>query len=256
MLHEHCIAYDGDVADVYVVEAGTDPDKLSANYSWYADWPEAIKEGLRYSRGMNFAMSQLLAEGKFKQYDAYLLLSNDIELPKSSTVSKLLEVLDAHPRVGILSPCSNIWGENLLLGSGSTKYFWFIHNTAYLLRREFVESVANFDNPNYMNFMFDGANFRGYLSESELIARAYANDWAAAITNKVFANRNQSYLLNQADLIKTEKYEENLDLYLQEGKKWLRDKYGFNSRWSMMQYSKGFYDKFFEFHPEYIGYKV
>ena len=58
-----------------------------------------------------------------------------------------------------------------------------------------------------MNFLFDGDNFRGYLSESEIIAKAYVNDWAAAITNKVFAEENESYLLNKSDLIKTESYE-------------------------------------------------
>ena len=41
------------------------------------------------------------------------------------------------------------------------------------------------DNPNYYNFVFDGSNFRGYHSESELVAKAYANNWAAAITSDV-----------------------------------------------------------------------
>ena len=107
-----------------------------------------------------------------------------------------------------------------------------------------------------MNFLFDGNNFRGYLSESELIAKAYANDWAAAITSEVWSSENESYLINQADLIKTENYEENLTLYINEGKIWLRNKYGFNSRWSMQQYVKSFYDKFFEFHPEFVKFRI
>jgi hypothetical protein len=36
----------------------------------------------------------------------------------------------------------------------------------------------------------------------------------------------------------------------------MRRKYGFNSHWSMQQYVKTFYDKFFEFHPEYTRFKV
>ena len=63
------------------------------------------------------------------------------------------------------------------------------------MRREFIESIREINNPNYMNFLFDGNNFRGYLSESELIAKAYANDWAAAITSLVLAEENESYLL-------------------------------------------------------------
>jgi hypothetical protein len=107
-----------------------------------------------------------------------------------------------------------------------------------------------------MSFLFDGSNFRGYFAESELIAKAYANDWAAAITTEVWASENETHLINQADLIKTEGYEENMKLYIQEGQIWLRNKYGFNSRWSMQQYVKSFYDKFFEFHPEFEAYKI
>ena len=137
-----------------------------------------------------------------------------------------------------------------------TKYFWFVHNNALLIRREFIESILNHEQSDFMGFLFDGSNFRGYGAENELIAKAYANDWAAAITTDIFVGENESYLLNQADLIKTEKYEDNLKLYLDEGRVWMRNKYGFNSHWSMQQYVKGFYDKFFEFHPEYSQYKV
>ena len=52
------------------------------------------------------------------------------------------------------------------------------------------------------------------------------------------------------DIIKTETYEENLELYMSEGLTWAKKKYGFNSRWQMMQYSKLFYDNFFEYFPE------
>jgi hypothetical protein len=108
----------------------------------------------------------------------------------------------------------------------------------------------------YLNFIFDGTNFRGYFSESEIIAKAYSNNWAAAITSKVFAEENESYLLKKADLIKTESYDENISLYLQEGLVWLKRKYGFNSRWSMQQYVKSFYDNFFNYNPELKKYKI
>jgi len=72
----------------------------------------------------------------------------------------------------------------------------------------------------------------------------------------MFVGENESYLLNQADLIKTEGYEENLRLYLEEGRGWMRSKYGFNSHWSMQQYVKSFYDRFFDFHPECKSFEV
>ena len=255
-LYEHLMLHDGDMTDVFVVEAGSDIERLSRHTAWHANWPDACVHGLRYSRGMNYGLSQLWKEGKFKQYNAFFLLTNDTEFQAKPTLVPLMCILNQHPRVGILSPCAERWGERLLLKDQSTKYFWFIHNNAYLLRREFVESIFNIDQPDQMNFVFDGSSFRGYGSESELIAKAYANDWAAAITAEVWAGENESHLLNQADLIKTEGYEENLALYVEEGRRWMRNKYGFNSRWSMQQYVKSFYDRFFEFHPEFESYRI
>lgn len=255
-LVEHLALHDSGETDVYVLEAGSDEGKLSKYCSWHANTEEIKKWGLRYSRGMNFALLKLWEEKKWERYDAFFLLTNDTELSSSPTLGPLLNMLQEHPRVGILSPCSSKWGERLLLHSQPTRYFWFIHNNAFLLRRKFLEDIIEKAEPSYMNFVFDGSNFRGYLSESELIAKAYANDWAAAITSRVFAEENESYLLTRADLIRTETYEKNIGLYLREGEQWLRRKYGFNSRWSMQQYVKSFYDKFFEFHPEFEQYRI
>lgn len=255
-LCEHLEQYDSDMTDVFVVEAGSDFERLSRYTTWHANWPDALVHGLRYSRGMNYGLSQLWNSGQFRQYAAFFLLTNDTELQLRPTLAPLMDILDKHPYLGILSPCALRWGERLLLKEQSTKYFWFIHNNAYLLKREFLESILNEDQPDHMNFIFDGANFRGYGFESELIAKAYANDWAAAITSEVWAGENESHLLNQADLIKTERYEENIKLYVEEGRRWMRNKYGFNSRWSMQQYVKNFYDIFFEFHPECKSYRI
>ena len=164
--------------------------------------------------------------------------------------------MDKQKNLGIISPCSKKWGEKFLLKKQTTKYFWFIHNNAYLLRRKFIESVMETNDPNFMNFVFDGSNFRGYLSESELIGKAYLNDWAAAITNEVNAEENESYLLEKSDLIRTEGHDENLKLYLEEGRRWIKSKYGFSSHWSMHQYTKTLYDQFFEHHPELKKYKL
>lgn len=229
-LCQHLMRHDADTTDVFVVEAGSDQERRSRYATWSADWPDAVAHGLRYSRGMNYGLSQLWKEDKFSKYDAFFLLTNDTELRDRPTLAPLMSILSQHPRVGILAPCSERWGERLLLKDQSTKYFWFIHNNAYLLRREFVESILNKEQADFMAFVFDGSNFRGYGAESELIAKAYANDWAAAITAEVWAGENESYLLDQADLIKTEGYEENLRLYVDEGRRWMRQKYGFNSR--------------------------
>jgi hypothetical protein len=255
-LYEHLIKYDSEETDIYVLDAGSDKDKLSKYCTWHANSDEIIKQGLRYSRGMNYALLELYKEKKWKQYEAFFLITNDTEFSNLQTLKPLQRILQEHQKVGILSPCSSRWGEKLLLQKENTKYFWFIHNNALLLRRTFVENIMEIEKPDHLNFIFDGTNFRGYFSESELIAKAYANNWAAAITTEVFAEENENYLLKKADLIKTENYNENLKLYLEEGLVWLRRKYGFNSRWSMQQYVKSFYDSFFNYNPDLKRYKI
>jgi len=244
------------ITDIYVLEAGSDADNLSVHSTWYANDPESLRHGLRYSRGMNFALSELWKENKFEYYDAFFLLTNDTEFQTPHPIHDLVDVLDNHPKVGIVSPCSEQWGEYILLQEQPIKYFWFVHNTAYLMRREFLECIMNTDSPDMYQFIFDGSNFRGYGMESEMIAKAYANDWATAITSKVLISENESHLLNRANLIKTEPYHENLTLYIQDGKKWMRNKYGFNSHWSLNLYTKLFYNQFFEFNPDLIKWRL
>ena len=250
-LVEHLKKYDGDHTDIFVVEAGSDKDKLSKYCTWHVTTTEAVKHGLRYSRGMNYGLLQLYKAGNWDRYDSFFLITNDTKFPKNqNTIETLQKIQIEHSKIGILSPCSDRWGEKNLIGLNSIKYFWFIHNNAYFLRKEMLDQLINKDNPTHMNFLFDGDNFRGYLSESEIIAKAYANDWAAAITTQVVAEEDESYLLDKNKSIKTESYDENLQLYVDEGLKWVKRKYGFNNRWQMMQYSKLFYDQFFEYYPE------
>jgi hypothetical protein len=250
-LVEHLKKYDGDYTDIFVVEAGSDKDNLSKYCTWHVETEAAVKHGMRYSRGMNYGLLKLWKEDDWKKYNSFFLITNDTKFPKNqNTIETLQKIQKEHPKLGIISPCSKRWGEKDLIGPDSLKYFWFIHNNAYFLRKELIEQLMNTDDPSYMNFLFDGDNFRGYLSESEIIAKSYANDWAAAITTKVYAEEEESYLLDKSKLIKTESYEKNLQLYVDEGLKWAKKKYGFNSRWQMMQYSQLFYEKFFEYYPE------
>ena len=79
-LCEHLEQYDAGSVDCYVVEAGSDSDRLSRHATWYADWPEAREHGLRYARGMNFGLAQLWKEGRFAQYDAFLEMMRELDL--------------------------------------------------------------------------------------------------------------------------------------------------------------------------------
>ena len=42
-------------------------------------------------------------------------------------------------------------------------------NHAVVLRKDFILDVMKTNNPGYLNFLYDGKNFRGYGTESELI---------------------------------------------------------------------------------------
>ena len=95
-LYSHIEKYDGEYTDIFVIEAGSDKDKLSARTTWYADWPEAKKEGLRYARGMNYGLSMLYKENKFYNYDAFFLLTNDTELEEKKTIKTLVEIFNSH----------------------------------------------------------------------------------------------------------------------------------------------------------------
>ena len=256
-LYERIQSTDSDITDLYIVESGSSANNLSKHCTWWANWDESLAHGLRYPRGFNFALSKLLEEGKYANYDHFFLVCNDIEFELGKpVVAPLLEEMNAHKKVGILSPCSHHWGERHLLGPDETKYFWYANHTAWMLRREYVDQVREVENPNYMNFLYDGSNFRGYESEIEIIVKGYINDWAMAITSKVYADENKSHLITKADLIKTETFEETLVASVNEGKKWMRRKYGFNSRWSMQMYAKFFYEAYFENYPFLRKYKI
>lgn len=245
---------EGEYTDVYVVEAGSDADKLSRFCSWHVATPEATQHGLRACRGFNHALYQLHHSGKLQDYAYVFLVTNDSVFDDSPVIARLSAEMQQHPKLGVLSPCSKRWGELRLLQQQPTRYFWYVHNTAYFLRREFIETLMNPDDE--LTFLYDGNNFRGYGAETELIAKGYANDWATAITSRVFVEENEKFLREQSELIRTESYEENLRLYLAEGREWMRRKYGFTSRWQMQMYAHFWYDKFFEFHPEFARYKI
>lgn len=242
-------------SDFFILEAGSDKKNLSTNYTWHANSKTIKKKGLRFARGINYAIKKLISEKIFDKYDAFFFLTNDTTFKNFRVIDKLYKILFSLKRLAILSPCSKEWGEYKILKKQKTKFFWYILNNALMIKKSFIKDIMPI-NPNYLNILFDGTNFRGYGLETELISKAYANNWAAGITSLVQAGENESFLLNSYKQIKTEDYDKNLKLYIEEGKKWMKNKYGFNSKWAMQIYSKNFYDKFFENNPEYNIYKI
>ena len=59
------------ISDFFILEAGSLKKNLSKNYTWHANWVSAKKNGLRFARGMNYALSNLQKEKKFNNYEAF-----------------------------------------------------------------------------------------------------------------------------------------------------------------------------------------
>lgn len=243
-------------SDIFVVESGSRQANLSKYCTWWANWEESMAHGLRYPRGFNFALLNLWNEGKFYNYDYFFLVSNDAVFKDEPVISQLVDEMVRHPRMGILAPCSEKWGERTMLGYNETKYFWYINQISWLIRREYIECIMETNDPTYMNFLYDGENFRGYTSEIELIIKGYANDWASGITTRVMCEENEELLKKHSAEMQTEEYEQYRRMLVEEGKIWMRRKYGFNSRWTLQLTAKLFYEKFFEFYPEFQQFRI
>lgn len=255
-LVEHLNKFDGDMTDIFVIEAGSDLDNLSKNLTWHINDDFTNLHGLRYPRGVNIGIKKLYEEKKLVKYKSIFFLTNDTILENKKTINPLQNIMNKHDKLGIISPCSKDWGEKILLKKGEKiKYFWFIHSHAYFIKTELIIDLCDFKN-GYVDLLFDGNNFRGWGTETELIAKSYANNWASAITSEVFIEENDSYLINKYDLIKTEEYSENIKLYIEEGREWMRRKYGFKSKWDMIFYAKSFYDEFFKKNRNLIKFKI
>jgi hypothetical protein len=252
-LADHLMRWNGDVTDLYVVESGSAPERRSRHASFIADWPEAVRDGLRFPRGFNFGLLEL---EKRQRYPYYFLVCQDSVFPDEPTLSLLLEEMERYPLIGILSASSPDWGESRLIPPNETRLFWFVNHISWLYRGELIDRIKNVDNPTYINYLYDGTNFRGYDTDIELIAKAYANDFAVGITARATFREDSTLTDRLAAEMQTDPQAINRPRMYEEGMRWLRRKYGFNSRWNMITYVKAFYNQFFENHPEYQPLRV
>lgn len=242
--------------DIFVMDAGSLEKHKSQYTNWTANSKSIKKNGLRFGRGMNLALSNLYEEKKFYEYDYFFLVTNDTIIEDKPIIKKFIEIMSNNSKIAILSGCSKKWGEKEILKNIDYKFFWYIHNNSYFLRTSFIDKIKNLKKPHYKNFLFDGNNFRGFGIESEIILKAYKANMAAAITSKIWIEEDEDYLLNKNKLIKTDPYNKNLKLYINEGLLWLKKKYNFNSKWDMSLHVKNYYDKFFFKNKKLKKYKI
>ncbi len=247
--------YDLDDTDIYVIEAGTDRDKLSEHHTTWANWPEAMREGLRPARGFNLGIRELINGGRLHEYDYLFLMRATVHFD-GPVVSRLLDQLEEHPRVGIISPCGDTWPERELIGPDSLRYVWHINHHAWMLRRSFVDRIIDHQGTADDGPVFDGSNFRSYGTDTELIVKGYINDYATALSTACSLSEDPELLKSRADLIRTDPYDVNARKVFDEGFQWMRRKYGFTTRLQFQEYARLWYDRFFVLHPWLTPYRL
>lgn len=240
--------YDTDDTDIYVVEAGTERENLSEHHTTWANWEEAMQEGLRPARGFNLGILELIRRGRLQSYDYLFLVRATVGL-EGPVVTRLLEQMEQHPRVGIISPCGASWAERTLVGDDGLKYVWHINHYAWMVRREFLDLILHHEELSINSLLFDGTNFRSYGTDTEVVIKGYINDYATALSTACLLDEDQELLKTSADLIRTDPYGVNARKVFDEGFQWMRRKYGFTTRLQFQEYAQLWYDRFFELHP-------
>lgn len=254
-LVEHIKRWNDGVTDIYVIESGSDEDKLSQYYTFWANWPEARDRGLHYCRGFNYGLLELDKTGK--RYPYYFMVCGDTLFNDESTLHVLLELMERYKRLGIVSPLSPDWGERELFSDRvDLKCVWLIPHVAWMFRREFLDLIIARDGPSHMNYFYDGTNFRGYDADTELIIKAYLNDYALALTSRVQFREQLDLTDKNAAVMKTEKKKLHQQLMYEEGLAWMKRKYGFDSKLEMRDWARKVYKKFMRRNKDYRKFKI
>lgn len=252
---EHLKKWSEDITDIYVIESGSDEDKLSKYCSFWANWPEAREQGLHYCRGFNYGLLELDKTGK--RYEYYFMVCGDSVFYDEPTLHVLLRKMEEYPKFGIISPLSPYWGEIAYFSDQEdTKCVWLIPHVAWMFRRSYLDAIITKENPSYLNYFYDGTNFRGYDADTELIIKAYLNDYAVAVTSAVKFHEQLDLTDKNAEVMKTDRQIEHQRLMYEEGLEWMRRKYGFTSKFGMRNWVQKAYKKFMRRNRGYRALKI
>ncbi len=134
-LCNHIKKYDGKDTDIFILESGSENNNLSKNYTWHAKSKSIKKKGLRFFRGMNYALKKLYLEKRFYKYKYFFLISNDTELEKKRTIKTLKSIAKKYKKIGMVVPCSKKWGEKKLLKKNKEKFVWYVDGNAFFFKK-------------------------------------------------------------------------------------------------------------------------
>lgn len=230
------------VNDIFVVDASSSPELRSQNATLMPQDFETITKGLRVNRGYNLGLSQALAESRS---DWIFCLPVDTEI-KNFEIERLFSQLQILDKVVAVCPLEETSPYLSLIPEAGLGIGWKFPEGPILLKSDFVRQ---FQFGSAVR-LFDDENFRGYLSFVELALRIYGNDRAIAATSLIQVYEREDYLLNYADLMKTEPLEINKYLLKTEGLSWIREKYGMVDRWSFENIVRLVFEEYVSKNPD------
>lgn len=229
-------------SEIVIVDSSPDPILQSEYITIKANDANSIKRGLRINRGFNLGINYAV-----KNYnpDWILCLPVDsqiikIDLKNFEKEAFLYPKIVAYSMINPNHPYLSLLKSNIGL-------VWNIEEGPIFLKSSFLK---NFEYKNKIT-LFDNHNFRSYLSFKEIALRIYGNDKSIGIYKSFLIEEREEYLLNFAELMKTESYSLNKELLIKEGEIWLRQKYGLFDRWSFETILRLIFDEFLLRNPDY-----
>ena len=228
-----------------VIDSGSDSSLKSRHTTIHVADKETREHGLRFNRGMNVGLQYRRENGL--QNPWVLMLPVDSEIINWE-LRDLLELASRYEKLVAIKPIGVGSGYANGLTEGSLKLAWNVEEGPWLVRDSFIEEQIGMSP---RGDFFDHDNFRGYLTGLDLSFRALANGHCVGITNCLAFHENESYLLERADLIKTEALHLHTQLMISEGADWLRGKYGIDDAWSFAQIVRLLHAQFNQENPDY-----
>jgi hypothetical protein len=250
---EEILSNNSDLTDFYVVESGSDDDRLSkfTKNTFHANWDDARKNGLRTGRGFNFGLTELEKLGK--KYDYYFLVTGDTIFEQKNCVEIMLSEMENNPKMGILSPLSRKWGNEFshLWDKNKTQSVTLIPHVAWMFKHKLIETISkDFESKDFMGYLYDGTNFRCYDADTEILVKSYTYDFFPAITSKVYIKEDEFLTDRNFKVMKTEDRETHKKLMWDEGMAWLKRKYNFDGKQQMRQLLYNSRYHFFKRNPD------
>jgi len=234
--------------DFFVVESGSDEDQVIKDSRlssvFHANWEEA-KVGLRTGRGMNYG---LLEVQKIKEYDYYMFCTGDCMFEEGSEFQRLISLFEQNSKLGILSPVSLKWGQDLPKDRKLSLQF-LVPLVCYMFRKSALQDLI--EGETYYDRLFDcKTNWRMYDVDTSKVIEGYKKDWAFGITNEIKIQEDEDLIYQNVLQSKTEDKATHRTLMYQEGLKWMKEKYGFNSKQDMRAWGRYEMEMFLQRNPE------